>query len=209
LVACERTFAADAGEGGGEEVLQVGEERERALLAYGVAVFGRMTVDLGLDLEQHGHPLQRLLGDRGTGGGVDLEQLSPAVRPACDLDEPSVAAARVGLVEAVEAGVPVGVEKAMAAFEQRPRMLALAVGRVEIADRRRRRSAPRRVRCSLVVEGRRSPAASRRACCAAASSSRSLISSSSCSIRSEERPKRARFMSASVALSFSMCSVLA
>src|SRR5918995_4529360 len=66
-----------------------------------------------------------------------------------------------------------------------------------------------RVRRSLVVEGRGSTAASRRACCAAASSSRSLISSSSCSIRSEERPKRARFMSASVARSFSMCSVFA
>jgi hypothetical protein len=140
--ACKRALAADAGEGAGEIIFQVGEQRERAFLAHGVAPLGLETVDLGFDLEQPRHLLQRLLGDRRTGGGVDLEQLSPAVRPACDLDQPSVAAARVGLIEAVEAGVAVGVQETMAAFEQRPRMLALAVGRVEIADRRRRRSTP-------------------------------------------------------------------
>jgi hypothetical protein len=54
-----------------------------------VAPRGGVTVDLGLDLEQRGDPLERLLGKRGTGGGMDLEQLPPAVRPARDFDDAS------------------------------------------------------------------------------------------------------------------------
>jgi hypothetical protein len=61
---------------------------------------------------------------------------------ARDLDQRR-GTARIGFIEAVEAGIAVGVQEAATAGEQGSRMLALAVGRVQIADRRRRRSAPR------------------------------------------------------------------
>jgi hypothetical protein len=52
------------------------------------------------------------------------------MRPARDLDQRR-RAARVGFIEAVEAGIAVGVQEAATAGEQSPRMLALAVRRVE------------------------------------------------------------------------------
>ena len=126
-----------------EEVFQLDELREGAFLADGVTLLGAMPVDLGLDLEQPGDPLQRLLGDRRAGCGMHVEQLSAAVGPTRDLGQArSIAAHRIGLVETVEAGIAVGVQEAMAAYEQRACMLAFAIRRVEVSHRRRRRAGP-------------------------------------------------------------------
>ena len=116
MSACERALAAEAGERGVEEGPQVREPRERAFLPNGVALPRAMTVDLGLDLEQGGDPRQRLLGDPRAGGGVHVEQLPAAVRPARDLDQRR-GAARVGFVQAVEAGIAVSVQEASTARE--------------------------------------------------------------------------------------------
>jgi hypothetical protein len=100
-----------------------------------------VTIDPGFDLEQRGDPLQRFLGDGRAGRGVHVEQLSAAVRPACDLDERR-RATDSELVEAVEAGISIGVQEAATTLEQRARVRALAVRRVEVADRRRCRASP-------------------------------------------------------------------
>jgi hypothetical protein len=64
------------------------------------------------------------------------------MRPARHFAQRRHPAHGVGLVEAVEAGIAVGVQKPATALKQRPCMLALAVRRVEVADRRRRRASP-------------------------------------------------------------------
>src|SRR6266581_9589380 len=65
---------------------------------------------------------------------MNIEELSPHMGPAGRLDDPSTNE------QLVEPGIPVGVDDAAEALQVRPRVLALAVWRVEEQRRRRARA---------------------------------------------------------------------
>src|SRR5258707_6342700 len=69
--------------------------------------------------------VERLLGDRRSDGGMNVEELAPDVGPATGLSNP------VAGKQLVEPGIAIGVDHAGEALEVRPRVLALAVRRVE------------------------------------------------------------------------------
>ena len=68
---------------------------------------------------------------------MHLVQLAPRMAPAGDLDQPRLAGAGIGIVEAIEAGVGIGVQEAATRPQQRLGMLTLAIRRVEVEGRRR------------------------------------------------------------------------
>src|SRR3546814_13043036 len=79
--------------------------------------------------------LQRFLGDGALLGGVDVMELAPDVGPAGHRDHrPRLPP---GNVERVEPGIGIGDEVAGKSGEVALRMLALAVGAVEVGRRRR------------------------------------------------------------------------
>jgi hypothetical protein len=83
----EAALAADRGEGLLEEGPKAVELRLGELLAGGVAVLRLVAVDLGLDGEELGDALQRLLGERRVGGGMKVVELAPGMRPSAHLGE--------------------------------------------------------------------------------------------------------------------------
>src|ERR1700751_3684990 len=68
---------------------------------------------------------------------MDIEELAAGLRPPAGLDDPS------SREQSVEAGVSVGVQNPGEGLEVSPRMLALAIGRVEEQCRRRPDAAKR------------------------------------------------------------------
>lgn len=92
---------------------------------------GRLAPQLGFDGIERADPLKRFRR-QGTGVGVmEVVELAPDVRPAGDLDDGT------GFVEAVEAGVAVGLQRAAKVAQVISRMLALPVRRVSEPDGRR------------------------------------------------------------------------
>src|SRR5512132_575136 len=78
----ERALAAEVGERGGEEVLQVRKPRRHTFLPDDVALFCAVAVDLGLDLEQRRDPLQRLLAIAEPVLASTSNSFPAALRPA-------------------------------------------------------------------------------------------------------------------------------
>ena len=68
------------------------------------------------------------------GGGMDIEEFAPDMRPAGGLGDP------VAGEQLVEPGIAVGMDDAAEVLQVGPRVLALAVGRVEEQRRRRPRA---------------------------------------------------------------------
>lgn len=79
--ASQAALAADRGEGLLEESGELVELRQGSLLAGGQPVCRLVPVDLGLDGEELGDALQRLPGERRAGGGMDVAELAPGMRP--------------------------------------------------------------------------------------------------------------------------------
>jgi hypothetical protein len=75
-----------------------------------VALFCAVAVDLGLDLEQRRDPLQRLLAIAEPVLASTSNSFPAALRPAGNLDQRCLAA-RVGLAEAIEAGIAAACRK--------------------------------------------------------------------------------------------------
>ena len=75
--------------------------------------------------------------DRRIARDMDVVELAPHMRPAGDLGHGRGLPVR-GLIERPETGIAVGLQEAVEAGQVRARMLALAIGRVAIDDRRRR-----------------------------------------------------------------------
>src|SRR3546814_3417066 len=96
----------------------------------------RSPADRFLDRIESRDALQRFLGDGALLGGVDVMELAPDVGPAGHRDHrPRLP---LGNVERVEPGIGIGDEVAGKSGEVALRMLALAVGAVEVGRRRRR-----------------------------------------------------------------------
>ena len=95
----------------------------------------RPSHDGALDVEQLPYPLQGLARDRRLVGGMDVKEVAPRMRPAGDLGHDRRLPLG-GLVERPEAGIAIGLQEALEAGQMRARMLAFAVGRVAIDDRR-------------------------------------------------------------------------
>src|SRR5580658_3258390 len=86
---------------------------------------GRQALDRLLDTVELTDPIKCLLGDRRTDSGMHVEELAPDVRPTAGLDD--VAAGE----QLLKPGIAVGVDDAAEVFEMGPRVLTLAIGRVE------------------------------------------------------------------------------
>ena len=98
---------------------------------------GRQACDRLLDAVEMADAVEGLLGDRRADGGMDVEEFAADMGPAGGLGDP------VAGEQLVEPGIAVGVDDAAEVFEMRPRVLALAVGRVEEQRRRRSRAGER------------------------------------------------------------------
>lgn len=108
---------------------------------------GRSKAGLVLDGVELGDPIERRLGDGRLRGFPHVEDSSAAMAPAGDLGdrrcwrEPWTGLPR--LVERLEPAIGVGLQKTRELREMGRRVLAAAVGAVEV-DRRRRRGAAER-----------------------------------------------------------------
>jgi hypothetical protein len=87
--------------------------------------------DLGFDGIQRGDSLDRLGGGGRGMRDVDRVELAPGVGPTGDFED------RSRLVEMLEAGVGVGLERTLVELQVLARVLSLAVGRVGEPDGRR------------------------------------------------------------------------
>jgi hypothetical protein len=106
-------------------------------LAHREASLGRRSADALLDIVQLADPSQRLFGN-GAGLVCQVKELAPDMGHAGCLLDGRCLARFPGLVEFLEAGIAIGMKDAAEGLEVRTRMLALAVGTVEVADRWRR-----------------------------------------------------------------------
>jgi hypothetical protein len=134
--ACQLALARDPGQGRLQPRLQPGEQRSRLVLADGPAHLRRAAADGGLDVIERAEALQRLAGERRAGGGMDVEELAPGMRPARHFDDGVVP------VDHVEPRIAVGLQDAAETAEMVRRMGAAAVGTVAVEGRRRCRAAP-------------------------------------------------------------------
>src|SRR5206468_9563978 len=64
----------------------------------------------------------------------DIEELAPAMRPACDLGDARVRSRAI--IECLEPGVGVSVQEAIEAGQMSRRMFAAAIGTVKVSCRR-------------------------------------------------------------------------
>ena len=123
-----------------EEGAQFGEDRRRLCAARGEALGRRPALDVGLDRKQPRDHFERLRRRGRFRLDMDVVDLAPRMRPTGDLRQRGGRAGLgIGFVKAGEARVGVGMEMAATALEQGVGALGLAVGRVEIEGRRRRR----------------------------------------------------------------------
>ena len=91
---------------------------------------GWQSVDDFLDRIKLSNAIERFFGDRRTGGGVNIKEFAPHMRPATGLDNPAAGE------QFIEPGIAIGVNDAAEVLQMRLRMLAFAVGRVEEQRRR-------------------------------------------------------------------------
>ena len=132
----ELALLADEGEPVAQPRLESDDERTRSFLADGAPLVRPAAANVGLDPIERGDALQRLRCDRRSLGDEAFVEAAPQVRPA----EGEAHVALLG--ERAIAGVAVDLENALEAGKMRDRLGSLAVGRVDIGDRRRVRSAP-------------------------------------------------------------------
>ena len=85
-------------------------------------MFGCEALDRLFDSVEPSNAVKRLLGDRRTSGGMDLEEFAPDMGPTAGLDN------TVAGKQLVEAGIAVGMNDAGKPVEMGARMLAFAVG---------------------------------------------------------------------------------
>src|SRR3954447_20249715 len=136
-------LAADLGERGVEERLQLIQQWRRMLSPRGTAAVRHASADAALDCEQGGDPLQGLERDRRRGGLMHVVELAANVAPTGNLDQRRFPGRGGGPVEAVEPGIAVGMQKAAAGAEQRLGMDTLAIRGVAIEHGRRDGRTPR------------------------------------------------------------------
>jgi hypothetical protein len=119
------------------------DERLGFLLPHSPALIGTLAADLGFDPVEFGDPLQGLGSDRRGRRSGDIEPLPP---PMCPTErQRHRAAGALGIGEAAVGGIPVGLQDAGIALEQRRRVLAAAPRCVAVDHRRRRPTLPRPV----------------------------------------------------------------
>jgi hypothetical protein len=111
------------------------DPRPAACLADAPALGRRLAVDLALDVEQGIGASHRLDGDRRLVEPCEVEELAPRMGPAHRLDDRSRLAA--SLVQAVEAGIGIGLHQPGVGDQVRFGVHAAAIGRVEVGRRRR------------------------------------------------------------------------
>ena len=92
--------------------------------------------DIAFDGVEAADPRQRLDGDRGRVRGLDVEEVSPRVRPAESQRN------RVALGQRFVGAVAIDLEASSEAGQMRGGTLVLAVGLVDIGDARRLGTAP-------------------------------------------------------------------
>src|ERR1700676_4213456 len=92
---------------------------------------GRQAVDRCFDPVQLADAVKRLLGDRRADGSVYIEELTPDVSPTAGFGD------TIAGKQLVESGIAIGMDHAGEPLQVRPRVLALAIGRVEEQCRRR------------------------------------------------------------------------
>ena len=100
-------------------------DRLRSFLAFASSVIGHEPVDLLLDLVKPADALERLFGDRRAIGGVHIEEVAPDVGPTGGLED------AIAGEQLVEAGIPVGMDRAAELFQVSLRMLPFSIRRVE------------------------------------------------------------------------------
>ena len=103
----------------------------------------RLATQIGLDRVKARDPAQRLFRERRLRGGLNVEELPPRVRPAQRVRD-----VWVGIDEADEPGVTVGLQQAAEALQVFGGMRALAIFAVDIGHRRMTGSVP-----ASVVDG--------------------------------------------------------
>ena len=105
----------------------------------GAAVVAARTVSIDglLNGVELANAIERLFGDGGAGGGMNVEEFAPHMGPAAGLDNPTADE------QFIEPGIAVGMDDATKVLQMRLRMLALAVGRIEEQSRRRPRAGER------------------------------------------------------------------
>jgi hypothetical protein len=126
----------DPRQGGFEPGLELLEQWPGSVGAPHVADLGRAAAQPVLDLVERRDALQRGGGKRRAGGGVEVEELAPHMRPARHL------AHSVLPIELVEPGIAVGLQDAVEAGEMAQRVLGAAVRAVAVEGRRRGRATP-------------------------------------------------------------------
>ena len=100
-------------------------------------MLGRQAADRLLDPVELADVIERLLGDRRSRGGVDIEEFAPHMRPTGGFGDP------VAGEQFVEPGIAVGMDDAGELLQVGSRVLALAVGRVTEQRCRRPRTSER------------------------------------------------------------------
>ena len=105
-------------------------------MAYVTPPFSPLATNVALDRIECGDAVERLAGDRRCAAVGELIEPPAHVRPA--EREAHIALFGKGAI----AGVAVDLENALEAGEMRERLRRLAIGRIDIGDRRRVRSAP-------------------------------------------------------------------
>lgn len=93
---------------------------------------GRQAFDPLFDAVELADPVERLLGDWRSNRGVHIKELAPDVCPTARFDDGAAGE------QLVESGIAVGVDRPLEVLQVGPRVLTLAVGRVE--EQRCRRS---------------------------------------------------------------------
>ena len=106
-----------------------------------MANMGRLAVDLGLDGVKLLNALQGLFGDRLFGRVIDIEEVAAGMGHAGDLGDRRRLAI-MGSVQALVAGIGIGVQEAFVRCQVVARSLALAIRAVSVTGRRRSLSSP-------------------------------------------------------------------
>ena len=132
----EFALLADEAELLAQPRLEIGDERSSSGLANVAPFLRTTTANVLLDRIESGDAVERLAGDWRCAAVGDLIEPPSHMRPA----EREAHVALFG--EDAVAGVAVDLENALEAGEMRDRLRRFAVGRIDIGDRRRVRSAP-------------------------------------------------------------------
>ena len=150
----ERALAADASRASSRETRpSAASISGTAVLADGAGACPAASRGSRLDLEQAAIRSSSLLGERRC---ARCRRARRILRRPCAQQETSVTATLppVSFVKAAEAGIAVGMQEAAEPSSNAARMLALAIGRVAVDDRRRRRAALRALIADRPTVGR-------------------------------------------------------